>query len=66
MPVNPADVRIMAERYTAAWCSHDPESVASFYTEEGSITINHGQRVCPSACPRKALNLKTVVGVNDQ
>jgi len=43
MPVNPADVRNMAERYTAAWCSHVPESVASFYTEQGRITINHGQ-----------------------
>ncbi len=43
MSVNPVDVHKMAETYTAAWCSHVPESVASFYTEQGRITINHGQ-----------------------
>jgi hypothetical protein len=31
-----------ARRYTAAWCSHDPASVAHHYAPEGSLTINGG------------------------
>lgn len=31
-----------ATRYTAAWCSHSPATVASFYSESGSLTINDG------------------------
>jgi hypothetical protein len=31
-----------ARRYTAAWCSHSPSSVAAFYSESGSLTINNG------------------------
>jgi uncharacterized protein (TIGR02246 family) len=31
-----------AERYTAAWCSHDAARVASFFAPNGSLTINHG------------------------
>lgn len=31
-----------AERYTAAWCSHNASSVAAFYAESGSLTINDG------------------------
>lgn len=38
-----ADIRAMAERYTAAWSSHDPEAVAAFYTPGGRISINHGE-----------------------
>jgi uncharacterized protein (TIGR02246 family) len=29
-----------AQRYTAAWCSHDPTSVASFFAEDGSLAVN--------------------------
>lgn len=29
-----------AARYTAAWCSHNAASVASFYDENGSLKIN--------------------------
>ncbi|MGA2429818.1 MAG: SgcJ/EcaC family oxidoreductase [Candidatus Acidiferrum sp.] len=35
-----AELREFAERYTAAWCSHDPVSVAAFYTRDGSLSIN--------------------------
>lgn len=28
--------------YTAAWNSKDPTKMASFYAEDGSLTINHG------------------------
>ena len=32
-----------ATRYTAAWCSHDADTVASFFTEDGSIAVNGGE-----------------------
>jgi uncharacterized protein (TIGR02246 family) len=31
-----------AKRYAKAWCSQDPESVATFFAENGSISINNG------------------------
>lgn len=31
-----------AMRYTEAWCSQDPASVASFFAENGSLKINDG------------------------
>ena len=31
-----------AARYTAAWCAHDAEKVATFYSESGSLAINDG------------------------
>ena len=32
-----------AERYVKAWCSQDPEKVAAFFAENGSISINNGR-----------------------
>jgi steroid delta-isomerase-like uncharacterized protein len=32
----------MAARYAAAWSSQDPASLASFYAEDGSLTVNGG------------------------
>ena len=40
--ISPA-LRDFAARYTAAWCSQNPASVASFFAERGSLTINNGQ-----------------------
>jgi len=34
------DLRTLAERYTAAWCSQNPESVAAFYSDQGSLRVN--------------------------
>ena len=31
-----------AERYAKAWCSQNPESVAAFFAQRGSISINNG------------------------
>ncbi len=31
-----------AARYTAAWCSQNAASVASFFEEQGSLKINDG------------------------
>lgn len=35
-------LREVAERYTEAWCSQDPERVAAHYASDGSLTINEG------------------------
>jgi uncharacterized protein (TIGR02246 family) len=42
MQADPAKLRDFAERYTAAWCSQDPASVAAFYSPGGSLTVNNG------------------------
>jgi len=31
-----------AKRYAKAWCCQDPESVAAFYAEDGSLSVNDG------------------------
>ncbi len=41
-PTTATALRDFAERYTAAWCAHDPVGVASFYAESGSLGINGG------------------------
>src|SRR5437667_3704564 len=40
-----------AQRYAKAWCSQNPESVAAFFAESGSISINNG----PPAIGRAAI-----------
>jgi len=35
-------VRDLARRYTAAWCSQDPARVAAFFSPEGSLRVNAG------------------------
>jgi len=40
MPLAPAQLRDFAARYTAAWCSQNPEAVASFFSTNGSLKIN--------------------------
>jgi steroid delta-isomerase-like uncharacterized protein len=35
-------LRSFAESYTAAWCSQDAARVASFFAEDGSLSINGG------------------------
>lgn len=37
------DMNEFAERYAAAWCGQDPATVAGFFSEEGSLTINEGE-----------------------
>ena len=43
-----------ATRYAAAWSSQNPEDLASFYAEEGSLTVNAGD----PAIGRKAIAAK--------
>jgi len=35
-------LREFAERYTAAWCSQEPASVAAFFSPTGSLSVNNG------------------------
>jgi len=49
--MRPEELKNFAERYTAAWCSHDPAAVASFFSPEGSLTINDG----PPSVGREAI-----------
>ncbi len=41
MPKN--QLKEFATQYTAAWCSRKALSVASFFEENGSLTINNGE-----------------------
>jgi predicted ester cyclase len=41
-PMNHSRLVEFATRYTAAWRSHSASSVAGFYSESGSLTINGG------------------------
>lgn len=38
----PTELRNFGERYTAAWCSQNPERVAACYAANGSLAINGG------------------------
>jgi predicted ester cyclase len=35
-----AELIMFAERYAKAWCSQNPESVAAFFAENGSLRVN--------------------------
>ena len=48
---DPAELTKFAKRYAEAWCSQNPESVAAFFAERGSISINDG----PPAVGRAAI-----------
>jgi len=46
-----ADLKKFAKRYAAAWCSQNLESVASFFAENGTLSVNDG----PPAVGRAAI-----------
>src|SRR5882724_12691903 len=37
---DPAEITKFAKRYADAWCSQNPESVAAFFAENGSLSVN--------------------------
>jgi uncharacterized protein (TIGR02246 family) len=37
-----AELTAFAQRYAKAWCSQDPERVAAFFADDGSLTVNDG------------------------
>ena len=43
MSLEPAEIRRMAEAYTAAWCSRSAEAVGAFFTEHARSIINAGE-----------------------
>ena len=45
------DLTEFAKRYAKAWCSQNPDSVAAFYAENGSLSVNDG----PPAVGRAAI-----------
>src|SRR5213082_3088901 len=45
------DLTDFAQRYAEAWCSQNPESVAAFFAENGSLRVNDG----PPAAGRAAI-----------
>lgn len=40
--MNQKELHDFAARYTEAWCSHDPDAIAAFFAEDGSIAVNGG------------------------
>ena len=50
-PAGLADLNDFAARYAKAWCSQDPDAVAAFFTENGSLRVNDG----PPAVGRGAI-----------
>ena len=36
------DLTAFAKRYAEAWCSQDPQKVAAFFAENGSLSVNDG------------------------
>lgn len=48
---DPTELTSFAQRYAKAWCSQNPESVAAFFAENGSLSVNDG----PPAVGRAAI-----------
>src|SRR6266480_2210595 len=46
-----AEITAFAKRYAEAWCSQDPEKVAAFFADNGSLSVNDG----PPAVGRAAI-----------
>ena len=46
-----AKIITFAKYYAEAWCSQDPESVAAYFAEKGSLSVNDG----PPAVGRAAI-----------
>ncbi len=43
MAISQGEAEELGRKYTEAWCSHDPNAVASFYATDGRIVINDGE-----------------------
>jgi uncharacterized protein (TIGR02246 family) len=51
LQIDEKSLRALAANYTAAWCSQNAASVASFFAQEGSLAVNGG----PPAVGRTAI-----------
>ena len=45
--MNSENLTEFAKRYAKAWCSQNPESVAAFFAENASLTVNGGPPTPP-------------------
>jgi len=54
MKLDFAQLHDFATRYTAAWCSRNPESVAAFFSPNGSLKINDDSRAVGRAALTEA------------
>jgi hypothetical protein len=36
------DLKNFAKQYADAWCSQNPQNVAAFFAENGSLSVNDG------------------------
>ncbi len=43
MAISQGEAEALGRKYTAAWCAHDSNAVASFYAADGGIVINDGE-----------------------
>ena len=56
MKIDTAQLIGFGERYTAAWCSQDPERVAAFFSTSGSLSINGGAPAVGRGAIREAVH----------
>lgn len=75
--ISDSELQDMATRYAAAWSSQNPEQLASFYTENGSLVVNDGEpsvgrdtieataRSFMTAFPDMVVVLDSVIRVDD-
>lgn len=56
MKIQPAQLRDLAKRYTAAWCSGDPARVAAFFSPNGSLSVNGGAPAVGRSAIREVAN----------
>ena len=59
MKLDTARLLTLAKRYTAAWCSQDPESVAAFFAPDGSLGVNGVPAIGRSAITEVARGFMT-------
>ena len=55
MPLDPLEIRKVAEAYTVAWCSRSGENVASFFSENATSIINKGEPTIGKAAIAEAM-----------
>ena len=59
-PMTDDQLQDFARRYAAAWCSHDPDSVAAFFSEDGSLAVKRPGASSRALCdPRQSLRAST-------
>ena len=59
MKAEPSQLLNFAKRYTSAWCSGDPASVAAFFSPNGSLSVNGVPAVGRSAITEVARGFMT-------